>query len=94
MSPLFQDSQQRNPIIKDPGIQGPGLTSSDFKDPGVVGHFTSFAPEPLFPDKQSLPFRPSPALVGVSEPELLGVENVEDEDGDALPSVTMPSHGE
>ena len=69
VSPLFQDSQQRNPIIKDPGFQGPGLTSADFNSPGAMSHFTSFSPEPLFPDKQSLPFRPSPALVGVSEPE-------------------------
>ena len=69
VSPLFQDSQQRNPITKDPGFQGPGLTSADFNTPGAMSHFTSFATEPLFPDKQSLPFRPSPALVGVSEPE-------------------------
>ena len=69
------------------------MTSADFNTPGV-GHFTNFAPDPLFPDKQSLPFRPSPALVGVSEAEYLGVEDDEDEGGDALPSVTMASHSE
>ena len=69
VSPLFQDSQQRNPITKDPGFRVPGLTSADFNSPGAMSHFTSFVPDPLFPDKQSLPFRPSPALIGVSEPE-------------------------
>ena len=74
VSPLFQDSQQRNPIIKDPGFQDPGfrvpgLTSSNLNNPGVVSHFNSFVADPLFPNKQSPPFRPSPALVGVSEPE-------------------------
>ena len=72
----------------------PGLTSSNINNPGVVSHFNSFVADPLFPNKQSLPFRPSPALVGVSEAEYLGVEDDEDEGGDALPSVTMPSHGE
>ena len=81
VSPIFQDPSLRNPGIKDtvslnPGFQDPrgslvpGLTSLGFNNPGVLDPKDlplSSISRPIFPGKQSVPFRPSPALVGVSD---------------------------
>ena len=68
VSPLFQDPNPRNPGIKSPGFQDPGslvpgFESSVSNTPGVLGPVN----QPVFPGKQSAPFRPSPALAGVSD---------------------------
>ena len=68
VSPLFQDPNPRNPGIKSPGFQDPGslvpgFESSVSNTPGVFGPVN----QPVFPGKQSAPFRPSPALAGVSD---------------------------
>ena len=75
VSPLFQGPNLRNPGIKgtsslnpgfqDPGSLVPGLTSLGLNNPGALVPPGSIS-RPIFPGKQSVPFRPSPALAGVS----------------------------
>ena len=74
VSPLFQGPNLRNPGIKgtsslNPGFQDPGSLVPGLNNPGALGPKDlplSSISRPIFPDKQSVPFRPSPALAGVS----------------------------